>query len=635
MARTQTLPVASRPARTATELATALAAYRQGRLADATRLLDQILQRHPVQPDALHLLGAVRLAGGDFAAACDALGRAALAAPKNAELLNTYGSALRRSGRPADAEAAYRAALAIRKAFPEAQFNLGNVLAESGRTVEAQDFWRRAIALNPAYAAAHLALGESLRQAGRADDALDAYGAAVASDGGCVAARVALGNLLCMQGGHGAALGHFLEALEHDPNCIEAMIGVGNVAEAQGRDDEAESIYRHAIALAPACAPAHSNLGTVLKARGAIDEALACYDRAIALAPDFADAHANFGHALKSLGNNADACAALDRALALDPAHREARMNRAIIRLSEGDFAGGWHDYLARDLQANAGIALHRAPFGPDLANRKIVVLPDQGLGDEIFFLRFVAELRGRGAEILYRASPRIAAMIARSGVVDGVLGPDEVPPDGATTVSVGDLPYLTGMVSAGAIPASIALAPLPDKTEALAARLAGFGPPPYLGVTWRAGTRKRKDGLYKEVPRDAMAAALATAPGTLIALQRLPQPGEVAEFARAAGRPVLDLSALNELLEDMLALVALLDEYACVSNTNVHLRAAAGRPSRVLVPYPPEFRWMVGSEGSRWFPATSVYRQAANGDWSAALDALARDLAAEKEPRP
>jgi hypothetical protein len=112
-----------------------------------------------------------------------------------------------------------------------------------------------------------------------------------------------------------------------------------------------------------------------------------------------------------------------------------------------------------------------------------------------------------------------------------------------------------------------------------------------------------------------------------LVALQRQPADGEVEAFAREAGRTVHDLTALNDSLEDMLALLAALDDYVCVSNTNVHLRAGVGGASRVLMPHPPEFRWMAAGEESPWFPGTRIYRQAPAGDWSAALARLKGDL--------
>jgi hypothetical protein len=91
----------------------------------------------------------------------------------------------------------------------------------------------------------------------------------------------------------------------------------------------------------------------------------------------------------------------------------------------------------------------------------------------------------------------------------------------------------------------------------------------------------------------------------------------------------VHDFTAWNEDLEGMLALLALIDEYVGVSNTNMHLRAAVGRPARVLVPCPPEWRWMYGRKRSPWFPEFPVYRQSPQGDWDEALRELGDDLAA------
>ena len=89
------------------------------------------------------------------------------------------------------------------------------------------------------------------------------------------------------------------------------------------------------------------------------------------------------------------------------------------------------------------------------------------------------------------------------------------------------------------------------------------------------------------------------------------------------------DFSDLNDDLEGMLALLALIDDYVGVSNTNMHLRAAAGRTARVLVPQPAEWRWMAGRASSPWFPGFSIYRQSLDGSWTQALARLREDLAA------
>ena len=188
------------------------------------------------------------------------------------------------------------------------------------------------------------------------------------------------------------------------------------------------------------------------------------------------------------------------------------------------------------------------------------------------------------------------------------------------------------GVSASDGYPPSLAIAPLPERIADIRQRLAAAGPAPYLGLTWRAGVPPREQGadgwtLYKAAAIAEFAQAVSTFPGTLLALQRSPLPGEIAAMAQAAERPVHDFSDLNDDLEGMLALLALIEEYAGVSNTNMHLRALAGKTARVLLPAPAEWRWMHSGGASPWFPGFSLYRQDHDGDWQAAWAALRRDL--------
>jgi hypothetical protein len=132
---------------------------------------------------------------------------------------------------------------------------------------------------------------------------------------------------------------------------------------------------------------------------------------------------------------------------------------------------------------------------------------------------------------------------------------------------------------------------------------------------------------LYKEIPIEKLSATLRGISGTLIALQRKPGAGEIDRLSELLQRPLHDLTDTNERLEDMLALLALLDDYVGVSNTNMHLRVAVGKTARVLVPCPPDWRWMARGDESPWFPGFRVYRQKNDGGWEAALKTLWEDL--------
>jgi hypothetical protein len=152
-----------------------------------------------------------------------------------------------------------------------------------------------------------------------------------------------------------------------------------------------------------------------------------------------------------------------------------------------------------------------------------------------------------------------------------------------------------------------------------MAEKLRGLGPPPYIAVAWRAGEPKTGplETLFKELPLEVLADAIRDQAGTVVSVQRAPRAGETEALAKQLGRSVHDLSGINDDLEDALAAMALVDELVGVSNTNVHLRAASGKPSRVFVPFPYEWRWMAEGE-SPWFPATRVERQEPKGAWNA-----------------
>jgi hypothetical protein len=104
----------------------------------------------------------------------------------------------------------------------------------------------------------------------------------------------------------------------------------------------------------------------------------------------------------------------------------------------------------------------------------------------------------------------------------------------------------------------------------------------------------------------------------TWIGIQRLPRPGELERFSAAIDARVHDFSAVNDDLEDMLALLWLVDEYIGVSNANAHLRASVGGAMQVLVPHPPEWRWGLAGAMSPWFAAMRVIRQQPEGRWEA-----------------
>ncbi len=215
--------------------------------------------------------------------------------------------------------------------------------------------------------------------------------------------------------------------------------------------------------------------------------------------------------------------------------------------------------------------------------------------------------------------------MLARTGIFALGIEAENIPAPGMELAHVGDLPWLAGMKDAADAPPPLALSPEPARLARLNERLLSLGPRPWLALTWRGGVESvgPSRSQLKEVGVATLGAALHGRRATWISVQRRPRAGERERLAAALEAPVHDFSDCNEDLEEMLALLALVDGYIGVSNANSHLRAGAGLPMHVLVAHPPEWRWGVGGERSPWFPAARVHRQGLDGDWSEALTTL------------
>ena len=647
----------------------ALKHHRAGRLQDAKLIYEQVLGIDTRHPDALHLLGVVALQKGDPDRAVGLIEKAIQVHPGNPGYHANLGQAWLATQRVAEALAAFRSAARLDPRNPQYTVGAASCLAMQGHLSEADEQLRKVTRDYPGYALAWLNLGNAVREQGRQQEALDLLLHAVELEPTLADAHSSVGKVL-------HALARFEEAEIAHRRCLalqpESEAGYRDLASVlmdSGRFADAAIACQQGLARVPGSAELHMMLGSAFVHQGRLTAALGIFRSAANLAPDNPRALWAYGFALRATGAAAQGMEQCERVLEQHPDSPEFRHAISGAYLSLGNLRAGWMEYEWRParqtfLAENPGIRL-AAELPASLPGKKICLLREQGLGDELFFLRFAAELKSRGAEITYLAHAKLASLLGRVPALDRLIAQHDPLPASDSMLLLGDLPRALarfasspfrpvtisrqrrpGVVAQETVSASwlrvfypelpppLALTVLPPRLQDMKRRLAGLGPPPYLGLTWRAGVAPRQQRgtvwvLHKSIPLDQLGAALREVGGTLLALQRGPENGEIGRLASITGKPVHDLTALNENLEGMLALLALVDEYIGVSNTNMHLRAGAGRSARVLVPCPPEWRWMAAGDESPWFPGFRIYRQQTDGDWSEALERLARDLLA------
>ena len=580
---------------------------------DIGALLNQAVQQH----QAGHLEPAIKI-----------YRRVLSVAPKNADALNLYGLAYHQQGDHHRARELIGKAIGISPSIALFHNNFAMALHGLDRSIEAIAALRQAVALDPPYIDGWVNLGDVLAHDGQTDAAINAYQAALQLAPDAAYIHFQLAKCIAEKGEYALAIASLREAIAFEPNFANAHERLGSLLCDNDEPHEVLIVLQKAQELEPNNENIWFTIGRVQSDLDQLDDALSAFQKAIHLSPSLTEAHHNLGGVLRALGRSDDAIAAYDRALATNPNRQNTRSDRALTLLAAGQFAEGWQDFQVRGSTSDKRNQLHLGPLPDDLTGKKLLVLRDQGLGDELFFLRFVPDLKARGATVIYQGQSQLISLIKRLEFLDAVLDEnlENPPPDVDICISAGDLPTALGMKSASEIPPSITLSVLSAHATDMAEKLRQFGPAPYIGVTWRAGIQKR-NRLSKIAPLEGLASGLTQLDATVVALQRIPEPGEIEQLAKQIKRPVLDLTDLNNDLEAMLALLDQLDGYVCVSNTNTHMRATLGKQCHVLVPNPADYRWMNQGDMSPWFPEFKLYRQTYQEGWEPALNALSADL--------
>jgi hypothetical protein len=139
------------------------------------------------------------------------------------------------------------------------------------------------------------------------------------------------------------------------------------------------------------------------------------------------------------------------------------------------------------------------------------------------------------------------------------------------------------------------------------------------LGIVWAGGEKHPSNSKRSMTPE--LLAPLAAIPGTAwISLQK---------DASAAPFPLHDWTTEFQDFADTAALVENLDGVIAVDTAVAHLAGALGKPVWILLPFAPDFRWLMDRSDSPWYPSARLLRQSSPGDWMGVVNRLAAELLA------
>lgn len=470
-----------------------------------------------------------------------------------------------------------------------------------------------------------------------------------------------LGMLNHQRGKPGEAYRLINAALKVDPRSPDALSNLALVLQSLKRNDEALAALDKALALAPghldarnqrgtaraamgqpeaalqdfdaalAAAPGHPlvlyNRGNALRALGRDTEAIAAYDAALTAAPNHPGALTNRGMVVAALNRHADALSSYGRALALQPDNADVHFNAALSLLTLGDYRRGFAEYEWR--WRRAGYAPRtdlRKPLWlgeTPLAGKTILLHAEQGLGDTVMFSRYAPQMARAGANVVMEVQPELKGLLAGLDGVTAVVGRGEPLPPFDLHCPLTSLPFACKTELAG-VPAEI------PYLRADAAHLTKWrprlaGPLPRVALAW-SGRATHVNDRNRSLSLPQLEPLLAAEDVRFVSIQRELRP---ADAERLSHEPrVVDLGAELDDFSDTAAVLSLCELVICVDTSVAHVAGALERPTFVLLPFQPDWRWTPDRETSPWYPATRLFRQPAPGDWAGVIARVREELA-------
>jgi tetratricopeptide (TPR) repeat protein len=418
----------------------------------------------------------------------------------------------------------------------------------------------------------------------------------------------------------------------------------------RGAYAEALQTAQRGLVLKPDTTALHYYQALMLQIHGRPDEAARVYFTLLELEPDHSRALANLGVVLKDLGSLSEAERYLRQVIDIEPSNRGARANLGLVLLAAGNYEQAWPyfedraanfvDADGRPSSGSAGLPLPEwrgerldgasegATGAAAVGGKRLLVVPEQGYGDSLQFVRYLPLALERFSQVGYICPQPLRRLYEQSLCTrwPGLVMLDDAYPDVSNwdyQCPLMSLPMAFG-TRVDNIPASTYLHADAELSAAWRARLDALPEPrlPRVGIVWAGGHSGLTEDMARSLPFARIAPLLALQGIHWISLQKTDDDTKRAG-ARTGGRLIDWMDEVTD-FADTAALIDNLDLVIAVDTSVAHLAAAMGKPVWLLNRFAGCWRWLRQRDDSPWYPSVRIFTQPARGDWNDVLNRVA-----------
>jgi tetratricopeptide (TPR) repeat protein len=404
---------------------------------------------------------------------------------------------------------------------------------------------------------------------------------------------------------------------------------LGLALQGLGRREAALDMLRTVVELDPTNDPALYNLARAKIAAGFLPEAEADFRRLQArLPPDtppdrVREVTNELARVMTDQGRAEDALEILRAAIAKQPENVSFRWHEALVLLLLGRFKEGWPAYETR-WEAPGHDRAHpdyRVLDLAQVAGRRVLVKEEQGRGDVIQFLRYIQPLAALGARVRLSVYNDLIPLALEMPDVELVLGPDEDETEYDLLTAVMSLP-LAFATERATIPAAVPYLRAPAGRIGRMRHHLGPASGPRIGLVW--------SGSLASLPRSAIPVAalepLSRRPGVEFHCLQKEIRAEDRDWLERTGVVVTHEAILRD-FGDTAALIEAMDLVISIDTAVAHLAGALAKPVWIMLPFNPDWRWLLHRDDSPWYPTARLFRQPAPGDWDSVVRSVVASL--------
>ncbi len=487
---------------------------------------------------------------------------------------------------------------------------------QSGDIAAAAQLYRAILAETPEQPDALHMLGVIAQQKGNAPLALQLMEAALAKKPDLALAWHNRSLVLRVLGRNEDALRSAKNALDVDPALGDAWDVAGALLREAGRYDESAVHHTRAVGLQPKNARYRSNYAVLLLAQGNLADA---YKTARAVEASDPQAVAFvLGNILRGAGHTERALRYYQKAGEFHADSNEARLNEAMTWLLLGDMERGWALWK---LLPDEKECFRHIPRWQGEKVKHLLLHEDQGIGDALQCIRYLPLVRARAGKITLQLNGYLRCLMAENFPDVTVLTLDDPVPEVDARAQLMNLSSIFETTLA-TIPAAIPYLHAAEKERTPWRERLKSVAAPRVGFVW-AGNPGHRNNRNRSLALEQLDPLLKATQGHAVSLQKWQQKDEAA--LKVAG-----LYDADPWLDDFTATAGLimeLDLVITVDTAVAHLAGALGKPVWVLIPFDPDWRWMLGREDSPWYPTMRLFRQTAPRNWTDVLKRMAEEL--------